>query len=73
MIGPYDTKGRQMLEKLLKNHTQSDMADAIGCTQAYVSRWALGDARPSLYFAERFFLCFRIPIRAWLEPAAKVA
>jgi transcriptional regulator with XRE-family HTH domain len=53
--------------------TQTELAHALGVTQAAVSRWFAGHCRPKASTILRIESLFGVPMRAWFEPMPESA
>lgn len=60
------TTGQELLRRALKKQKQKDLAEALGCTQQYVSLLASGKRKPGKPVAARCREALRIPLKAWL-------
>lgn len=61
------TVGRRLLGRVLKKHTEVQVANATGVKQPSVSAWKLGHSKPDRERRDLLELHFGIPSRAWLS------
>lgn len=63
----------EALTAYLKEARQIDVADAVGCTQATISRYASGERFPPREFADKVDAITdgRVSVAIWIAVAAK--